>query len=121
MTRSTILVGLPAPASVLAGFLAGFLALAGQAVAQPAPAPGTPPAPEAGRHETKFEYIDQSLEALLKDGFEVRTSIGPMLFLSKPGALGAARTAACTVGLTNSMMARPTEMKQAPSTCFSLN
>ncbi|WP_282615021.1 hypothetical protein [Roseomonas gilardii] len=44
-----------------------------------------------------------------------------MLFLSKPGALGAARTAACTIGLTNSMMARPTEMKHAPSTCFSLN
>lgn len=116
MTRSTI------PARLLA--LAGFLALAGQAFAQPAPAPAapaTPPAPEAGRHETKFEYLDQSLESLLKDGFEVRTSIGPMLFLSKPGALGAARTAACTIGLTNSMMARPTEMKQAPSTCFSLN
>ncbi|WP_027282502.1 hypothetical protein [Roseomonas gilardii] len=120
MTRFTI------PARLLA--LAGFLALAGQAIAQPAPtptpapaAPAAPPAPEAGRHETKFEYIDQSLEALLKDGFEVRTSIGPMLFLSKPGALGAARTVACTIGLTNSMMARPTEMKQAPSTCFSLN
>ena len=108
------------PARLLA--MAGFLALAGQALAQPAPpAPAAPPAPEAGRHETKFEYIDQSLETLLKDGFEVRTSIGPMLFLSKPGALGAARTAACTIGLTNSMMARPTEMKHAPSTCFSLN
>ena len=120
MTRSII------PAALLA--LAGLLSLGGQALAQPAPAPNpapaapaAPPAPEAGRHETKFEYIDQSLEALLKDGFEVRTSIGPMLFLSKPGALGAARTAACTIGLTNSMMARPTEMKQAPSTCFSLN
>ncbi|MFC0407535.1 hypothetical protein [Roseomonas elaeocarpi] len=98
---------------------AALLALPLAATAQPASDAAAPPPPPPP--QTKFEHTDQSLEKLLSDGYEIRTSGGPFLFLGKPGALGAARWAACTIGLTGSMMADPNAIKTVPSTCFLMN
>ena len=60
--------------------VAALFALPVAATAQPAPDPAGPPPPQ-----TKFEHTNQSLEKLLSDGYEIRTSGGPFLFLGKPG------------------------------------
>ncbi len=72
---------------------------------------------EQAGQQTKFQVINRPLQALLDDGYEIRSIDSGMFLVGKPGS----PWALCNVLITNGMMSNSTDTTTTRSICRALN